>query len=364
MRLTKHLELFFKHKISKLIGLCLNTTAIKPEDIEKETITQILLIRQDSRLGNLLLMTPLISSLHDSFPDAKIDLLISEGFEDVLRNNSCINRLIVFEKQKARLKPWSYVSLLRSLQQTRYDCAVDVYDGHHFSLNNVLLTGFSGARYKIGYDRKNARSFFNVLVPVLPEDTHMADALLGLGQYLSSELRDYPMHYDVLEEDRMFANNWLRDKGIAGLDSFFIIHPGGKGSKKWGLENFSELIDILTDELGVRIVVIGGSSEKETIETIRENSKSEFDILQNITIGQMAAVIERCDLFISGDTGPMHLSVSLDRPTVAIFIKSDFRVYGPRGPKSRIVLNRQGMPATDDVMNAVNDLFNNPVDLC
>ena len=362
MTLTKHLELFFKHKIQKLVGLFINPAPANPEDMQKENITRILLVRQDSRLGNLLLMTPLIDSLHHAFPNAGIDLLISEGFEDVLERHAGIDQIIVFEKQKARMKPWSYIGLVKKLRESRYDCAVDVYDGRHFSLNNVLLTGFCGARYTIGYDRKDARSFFNMLVPVPPEDTHMADSLLGLGQFMSSELQDYTMHYDVQEKDREFANNWLDDKGITELESFFVIHPGGKGKKRWSANNFAELIDILSGELGVRIVVIGGSSEKNTLKTIRECSQSGFDILENVTVGQMAAVIERCDLFISGDTGPMHLSVSLGRPTVAIFITSDFRIYGPRGPKNRIVLNQQGTPTTDDVMSAVYDLFNNPAE--
>ena len=73
-------------------------------------------------------------------------------------------------------------------------------------------------------------------------------------------------------------------------------------------------------------------------------------------VGQMAAVIERCSLYISGDTGPMHVAAALDRPTVGIFNARTFSVYGPRCRNGRIVFNENGMPAVDEVMNAVHDV--------
>ncbi len=357
MRVRKRLELYGKHKLRKLLGLLLKPDSVGPGDFRPETISKILVVRQDSRLGNLVLMTPLLSGLKAGFPGAVIDVLISEGFEEVLEHNPNVDGIIVFEKKKARTNPWSYIGLIKRLKKNRYDCAVDVSDGNHFSLNNILLTSLSGARYRLGYDRDDARSFLNLLIPVQRAGTHMAEAMIDLARKLSPDIPDFPMKYYVSDEDRNFAVEWLGKHDICKQDSFTVIHPGGKGKKRWDARNFSGLIDALDGETGESIVLVGGPADQSVIDSIQELSQASFSVLSEVRVGQMAAVIERCSLFISGDTGPMHVSAALERPTVGIFVASDFSVYGPRCRNCRIVFNENGMPAVDEVMNAVHDLL-------
>ncbi|MFC1693829.1 glycosyltransferase family 9 protein, partial [Candidatus Latescibacterota bacterium] len=105
------------------------------------------------------------------------------------------------------------------------------------------------------------------------------------------------------------------------------------------------------------IVIIGGKGEGSLIADIKELSDTPVDILKNVSIGQMAAVIERCDMFISNDTGPMHVSAALGRPTIGIFVSSDFRIYSPRGKHGRIVDGSEGNVSVDDVLLSVKDLL-------
>jgi len=184
--------------------------------------------------------------------------------------------------------------------------------------------------------------------------------MLGLAKCLSPGIPDYSMSYYVTDEDRSFAHEWLLKHDITELNSFFMIHPGGRGKKRWETRNFAGLIDTLMKQAGARIVVAGGAGDTTTITSIRALSQSSFDALEHVTVGQMAAVIERCDLFISGDTGPLHVSVALKRPTIGIFISSDFRIYGPRGYNSRIVIGEHGIPSIEDVLIAIQNLFCDP----
>jgi len=314
-------------------------------------------VRQDSRLGNLVLMTPLIRGLKVSFPNADLSVLISEGFEEVCEHNPYIDHIIVFQKKRARFSPLRYLWFIHDVRKKHFGLAIDVSDGRHFSLNNVLLTSLSGARYRLGYDREGAESFFNLLVPLPSENTHIADAMLGLAKYISPDLEEFPLAYYISECEREFAYDWLEKHSVKQFDSFFVIHPGGRGKKQWGAENFSVLIDRISYEIGVKIIVVGSREEDKIIDRIRDLSKGAFDVLQDVTIGQMAAVIECCDMFISGDTGPMHVSSSLDCPTVGIFTSSDFRIYGPRGKNARIVIGKDGQVPIDDVIVAIMDLI-------
>jgi ADP-heptose:LPS heptosyltransferase len=247
--------------------------------------------------------------------------------------------------------------LIRGLRKARYDLAVDVSNGYHFSLNGALLTWLSGARYRVGYDREEAGSFMNVLIPLPSPETHMADAVRDIVKPILPGILEYGMSFYVGEEDRNFAAVWLHEHEITEYDPFFVIHPGGKGKKRWDAGNFAALIDRIAGVTGARMVVAGSVSERGVIGEIRAATRSPFDTLEGVSVGQMAAVIERCHLFISGDTGPMHVAAALGRPVAAIFTSSDPRVFGPRGKYSRVVVPRNGAVTVDDVVDAIWDIL-------
>ena len=189
------------------------------------------------------------------------------------------------------------------------------------------------------------------------------DAMLGLLRYIAPDVPEQAMSYYLSDDERAYGEEWLHTHHITEFDSFFTFHPGGRGRKQWGPEKFAALIDRISSETHVRIVVIGGMAEENLIGIIRDCSQTEFDILTDVTVGQMAAVIERSDMFISNDTGPLHVSCALGRPSVGIFISSDYRVYGPRGKNGRIVIGSPKLPSVDDVMIAVQDLLNSHTEM-
>jgi ADP-heptose:LPS heptosyltransferase len=302
-------------------------------------------------------MTPLLSALKAVFPEAEVDALISEGFEEILAGNPNVDGLFLFRKRMFRLFPWKYLGLFRKVRRRKYDLAIDASDGRHFSLNGALLVRFCGARLRLGYDRGDAAVFMNVLVPPPPADMPMADAVRDILKPMVPGIREYPTVFFLSDDDRVFAHEWLLERDITDYDSFFVFHPGGKGKKRWDPVNFATLIDRIAGVTGARIVVAGAEAEREAIEIMKKRTRIRFDVLDNVTVSQMAAIIDRCDLFVSGDTGPMHVAAALGRPVVAIFQTSDHRVYGPRAKNSRIVTGENNEVTVDAVVNAIWDLL-------
>jgi len=357
VRLTKRIERYGKRRLLGVLKGLFRTEPATLGDFDRAAVSKILVVRQDSRLGNLVLMTPLLAGLREAFPAARIDVLVAEGFHDVYRRCPFVDGLMVFEKRKARLFPWWYPAFVRRLRGIGYDLVVEVSNGHTFSFNNVLLTALTGARYRVGYDRHDAGSFLNLLAPAPPEDMHMADAMFGLVTFLAPGVRYHPIRYFLDDADREFADKWLAEQGFGPREPFVAIHPGGRGEKQWGAANFAALIDRVAGDLQIGVVCIHGPGEDGLVAHIREIAAVEVRILRDVTIGRMAAVIERCSLFISNDTGPMHVASALNRPTVGIFISSNFRRYGPRGKYGRSVVGSGKKPAVDDVMVAIIDML-------
>lgn len=359
MKLLKNFERSGKRHLLALLKRVFKTVQIKKEDVDLKMVKRILVVRQDSRLGNLVLMTPFLGILRNCFPLSEIDLVVSEGFESILELNPNINKIISFEKKKTRLMPFKYLSFIRKLRKRKYDLAFDVSDGRHFSFNNVLLAALSKAKYRIGFDRGDSGSFLNILVPVPPPNIYMAEAINELARFLFPEAGGYELEYYLSDSEKDFADEWLRNHSIMEFDTFFAIHPGGKGRKRWGGNNFAALISRIHQETGVKIVLIAGASEISVVDSIKELTHVQFEVLENATAGQMAAIIDRCTVFISGDTGPMHVASALKKPVIGIFISSNFHEFGPRGQNSRIVISGGASRSIEDVMIALNDILDN-----
>ncbi len=358
----KRIERTGKHLLRRIAGRLLRPEPVQPERFDRNDVTKILVVRQDARLGNLVLMTPFLRAMRDVFRGSELHVLITGGFEEVYAHNADVDRVILLQRHAARFQPWWLPRFVKELRRGRYDLAVDVSDGRHFSFSNVMLTALSGARYRMGYDREDASRFLNLLVPPPPQGTHMTDALAGLATYWAPDTVIGRMRMPLDDDDRAFAAEGLRARGTTEREAFFVGHTGGRGRKQWGPVNFADLIGRLGGDLGVRVVVIAGPGERDTIGLIRDMTAASFEVLTDQTVRHMAAVIERCDLFISNDTGPMHVAAALGRPTVGIFTSSDYRVYGPRGRNSRIVTGEDGPPVIDDVLVAIMDLLGNDGD--
>ncbi len=155
MTTFKSLERFGKCIIRGIIRFLPGSGRIRPEDVDISSIFRILVIRQDARLGNLVLMSPLLGALREAFPDAELDVLISEGFESILAGNPNVTRVLVFEKQIRLKMLWKYLGVVDDLRIARIDLAVDVSTATFFPERSVL-TRLSGARYRIVYDRGDA----------------------------------------------------------------------------------------------------------------------------------------------------------------------------------------------------------------
>lgn len=134
---------------------------------------------------------------------------------------------------------------------------------------------------------------------------------------------------DAQSEDKIRA--MLNDKGIADNDIVIGIHPGGMPSRRWPLDNFIQLMEMINKSLNCYFVITGGAEEisicDELITKMPDKAVSFAGILN---IKQTSALISRCNLFVSNDTGPMHIAAVLKTPLIALFGPGDITRFDPR----------------------------------
>ena len=326
-------------------------TARSPEvavDLARETIRKILLVRGNFRMGDSVLASPAIILFRKNFPDATIDF-VGSPMSRALFENLPIDRHYEVTRRFPNAM-WSYFALLKRLREQRYDLAVDVSGSQ--SAMGAFIVGFSGARFRAGLRGKRDR-WLNVRLP-RPAERNKYRSLPAIIAALG--LRSEPTWPTVVLSDAEKAAG-RRRLAAAGLAAGAVVgvFTGGRVSraKRWPAENFIELAAAL-EARGVEVALFVGPEEKNLIAFFSERLGRGVPVLFDPSVRGFAAMVAACALFITCDSGPMHLACALRTRTVAIFQKADDRHWGPPPELARIVY-RAGGAVVQDVLEAVLD---------
>jgi SAM-dependent methyltransferase len=154
---------------------------------------------------------------------------------------------------------------------------------------------------------------------------------LGVTRCLSAPI------FPILQSERDEAEEFFARHGIDDHGVLAAIHPGGMGAhKRWPAERFGRVACWLSENLGARVVVVGGPENERIMERVRSAGRGEAVVSAPfLSLGAVAALLERCSLFLTNDSGPMHLAAALGVPTVAIFGQTNHDRYAPLLPESR-----------------------------
>ena len=308
----------------------------------------ILLIRPD-HVGDLLFLTPALHALRLELASAHITLLAGPWSDSVVRANPDLDALRVcsfpgFERHRARRRlpsPAPYRALLATARQLRasaYDTAVVLRFDHWWG---AWLAAEAGIPRRIGYDWPETRPFLTDVVPY-NSDRHEVEQNAALVAALvgGEASRPGPTRFAITEAERTWANCWLAERGALQSQPLVAIHPGaGAPVKQWPTSAWIEVAEGLAT-LGAQVLLTGGGGERELTQSILQGlTRPALDAAGETTLGQLAALQERCSLVMGPDCGPLHLAVAVDTPTVHLYGPVAPAKFGPWGdPERHIVL--------------------------
>lgn len=310
----------------------------KLDKIPLENISKILIVRQDNRIGNLIMLTPFIKKIKELFPKSTLDIVVGGKFNDVLENNPNISNIYVYDQEQFIKNPVDWLKFIQKLKKIGYDLVIDASHPHSFSFSDALIANLVKPKYVIGFDRDEAQHFYNISIkPDL--SIHTSQAILALLEPLGykNDSFIYPEVF-LKSENENFAYNFYEKHNLLHKN-VVIIFPGAKEGKKWGIDNFILLHNtILKLNKNIDIIWILGPDEKPLENQLKHLQN--IHIVSDAKILDIAAIIKRSKAFISGDTGPMHLSVAVDTPTLQIFLQTTENRFGYNGKNHTIIKNQ------------------------
>lgn len=318
-------------------------------------IRRAVVIRPDERIGNLLLLTPMIDALHQVWPGVQVDILVGGAMAGLFENDPRVMDRIIFDKRALVRNPLGLVPIARRLMAGRYDLAIDASHSHSFSLTSGLLVRATGARWRLGWRRGAGDRLLNCGLVRRKEDRpHTSRLYVELLRVLAPGAPWGPLHLPVTAAEEAEARRRLIEAGWPAAAGGPVVgfHPGGRGAKRWPTDRFVEVARGLAAD-GATVILFHGPGEESILERFEPGLAIRAP---RLPLRLFAAALRVCRLFVSSDTGPMHMAQAVGVPTLALFIIDNADMFGPTGPPHRVLLDPAG-PATDRVLREAREML-------
>ncbi len=271
------------------------------------------LIVSTTGLGDSLWATPAIRALRKAYPNSYIGCLTSRMGGEVFKSNPHLNEVLIFNHT---------LSLLKLYFQLKKRKIGTVLLFHASQRAMLPLCSVIGASRRIGTQGLQKELDILLTDACSGEKSHEIERRLEVVKQVGAYPDTYELDFIIEEAHRQHAKKLAFEPFIIG------IHPGAKDVyKQWPVSHFIQVAQKLKEKLGCTILITGSLSEKKLVETICAEVKGARAIIEPLKI--MAAVLEKLTLFITNDTGPLHLALAMQTPTLALFTPTNPAVCGP-----------------------------------
>ena len=315
----------------------------------KEGLPARILIIRLSAIGDVVRTLPALSTLRREYPSAHIAWAVEDKASGILEGHPLLVEIIVFERKKivaAFKNPLQFhrglsmvTRFFRRMRGGEFDLVFDF----HGILKSGVIAAMSGSTKRIGFDKEFIKEFNHLFTN---EKVRPSDPMLPRVERNLELVRPFVLLENITDKPLLGISERHRQKASAFVEEKFgdshpvvAIHPGtSRKLKMWFPQQFADLCDMLADSIAANVMITWGPGEREEAETVRSLAKSNPEVgMQTDSLLELAALLERCDLIVTVDSGPMHIGSAVGTPVVAIFGPTDIRVNAPYWPPVEVV---------------------------
>lgn len=320
-----------------------------------------ILILRLSAVGDVIRTLPAVKALRAYCPSAFIAWVVEEPSKALIESQPEIDEVILFPRKRWSEGMKSFQGLwrtakevllfIRTLRKKRFDMALDF----HGILKSGLLCFVSGSSQRIGFERRSSREgnflFTNIKVKLPRKRISRFERNFSLLKAMGLETLPEDSSLFIPEEDRQYVQSFFDQLLLPLRRPSIAIHPGTSPKtlyKRWHPERYALLADRLVQELKATVLFTWGPGELDWVKRIQRKMK-ESSVLgpHTLTLTQLGEVYRHCDLYIGGDTGPMHIASLMGIPVVVIYGPTDPVLNEPFGPHRKVIKDVGCNPCRD-----------------
>lgn len=285
-----------------------------------------ILIIKPGAIGDLLQMTPVVRALKLLMPEARITMLVASTVSaDLFRYNDDVSACIVFDKRGEHRSLPEFRQLWRRIRAERFDLVLNF---QRSNLKAWLLAAATFPSRVLVYNKPKKR--------VVHAVRNHLETVAPLG--IDPAAADHRLKLIVGAEADAYADDLFRSCGF-GDTKVIALNPGANHPvNRWDPLNFARLADRLAVEIGAKVIIVGGREDLALAEEIARSAASvPVNLTGRTSLLQLGAILKRCSLLVTGDTGPMHIATAVNTRVVALFGAADPARTGPVGEGHRVI---------------------------
>ena len=295
-----------------------------------------------SAVGDAVHVLPVINALKRSNPKTQIAWVLQPGPATLVRGHRSVDEIIIFDRSRGMR---AFADMRAELSTRRFDLVINL----QVYFKAGIVTAMTRAPAKMGFDRARARDmnwlFTNRKIPPHPVQ-HVQDQYF---EFLSAlGVSPAPVEWDLGPWPQ--EREWQRDF-VASVERPIasIVIATSKPEKDWLPERWAEVSDSLTRDFGMQVVLVGGRSERELaaerVVMARAKHKPRSELGSGLR--NLVSILDASSLVLSPDTGPLHMSVALDRPVISLMGYTNPKRTGPYRRFEDLIVDAYGDPGEE-----------------
>jgi heptosyltransferase-2 len=319
-----------------------------------KTYQNILVVRTD-RIGDVVLTTPAIKAIRQSYPGARISVLVSPVTHDLVNGNPYVDEILLDDRQGRHKGFIGFLRLVHEIRIKQFDLAIIFHTKKRYN----LVCYAARIPLRLGY--KNEKFGFLLSLPL--KDTrplgekHEAEYCMDVLKAIGIENNELDVFVPAQKEAEDWAINWMRENNLRPND-LIVVHPGSSDPAKcWPLVNFASLIDRLIERYSLKIVLIGSPQTAPLALDILQKVRRASGVL-NLTgktsVAQIASLLRRARLLVSNDSGPVHVAAGVGTSVISLFMRDQPGInpqrWKPLGQKSFVLINVPSPISVENVL--------------
>jgi heptosyltransferase II len=297
-----------------------------------------ILIRGTNWIGDAVMTLPAIAAIRKTFPNSGITILVKPWVADVFRLCPDVDEVMLYEQPGIHDGIFGILRLAGELKERKFDTAILLQN----AIEAAIISLLAGIPNRAGYN-SDGRGFLlthAVRRTKSLRKLHQIDYYLEMVKALGCQPAGREAVLTVGKDDQCRANELLVRHGLQDSRLLVGMAPGASygPAKKWFPERFALVADRLIDAFSAQVILFGSGADKESIAQVQHNAKFPLCALAGTTtLRETMALIARCRLFISNDSGLMHLAGAMGIPVIAIFGSTNPSATSPPGHNNIII---------------------------
>jgi heptosyltransferase I len=297
---------------------------------------RICLIKPSS-LGDVVHAFPVLSSLRELWPDAHLAWVVNRGLRGLLDGHPDLDEVIPFDRSSLKASPSGVASIARfllDLRRGRFDLAIDLQG----LLRSGIMALATGAPIRVGLanSREGSKHFYTHRIASTGAEVHAVDRLLAVAGAFGADVSRPRFRVAIGSDDRAWAVELLKDLPRPVM----AVNVGARWlTKRWPPGQFASVARRAVVDRGAGLVLVGSPEDRPLVDALKEDLGSipALDLCGQTTLPRLAAVASEVDVFLSNDTGPLHLAAATGTRVLGIYTCTSPARTGPYGPNARTV---------------------------